>query len=947
MPTLPRRAIANGLASVAVACLLSAAASGTAFAASRPTIRVGAVGGVVAPGALGGARAARPQSETNGGPGLSGSSPGGGTPPLLYGGGPVMHDVVTQVVAWAPSADPFPSGYVSGYEHYLADTSTALGLSSNISALAAQYVDASGSALSSLTNNAAINDTDAYPSSGGCTVTGTSVCLTESQILTELTHVIGADALPVDESHSYIVLLPPGIDSCFDSTSDECETQAFCGYHTAFSIGGATTTFTLLPYTESSYSNSAGSCYVGAAPAAVGSAVNAVDSIGAHELFESATDPLVGSGYVDSSGEEIGDECAWTWGAYSAATGGGYYNQLLAGDQYLIQEMWSNQADACELGASSTARATISPAAAPLDTATSLSVALTGDSSAAASYRWSYRAPSGALSSDFSTAASPSLSFTSAGTYTVWVAVTDAGGGTVTAVRDVTVSGLPAPTANFGYAPSTSVPARGSAISFTSSSTASSSQSITASAWSFGDGATATGATASHSYSAAGTYTVTLRVTQSNGQSSTVSRSITVVAGPSAAISFSPSAPAAGTSVTFGAGASAGAGSISAYDWSFGDGGSATSAGPSHTFASAGSYSVTLTVTQTDGLTTTVNRSITVAAAPKPPTVSFRWTTSAPAPTPGTATQFISSATPGNGSISDYSWNFGDGSTANVADPSHIFANPGSYAVTLTVTQTGGLTARTTATVIVAARPTASFSWPTAQTLYPGTAISFTASATPGAGAVTAYGWSFGDGTGSTAARPAHSYARSGTYTVTLTVTQSDGLTTTVQRAVVIAQPPASTSASSGSTKPPSGSTKSTGGPSKAAGADPSSSGSSSVHWSPPSSWLLQTIRTADATTTKIGRLLHGNGSTSVLTAPQVSGQLAITWRATVNHHAVVIARSRSYVLAGVTANVAIRLTRAGRKLLAHQRQVTVAAQATFRAGASASRTTHRLTLRS
>ncbi len=117
------------------------------------------------------------------------------------------------------------------------------------------------------------------------------------------------------------------------------------------------------------------------------------------------------------------------------------------------------------------------------------------------------------------------------------------------------------------------------------------------------------------------------------------------------------------------------------------------------------------------------------------------------------------------------------------------------------------------------------------------------------------------------------------------------------------------------------------------------------MRWSPPSSWLLQTIRSADTATTKIGSLLRGNGSTSILTAPQVSGQLTITWRATVDHHVVVIARSRGYVLAGVTANVAIRLNRAGRVLLAHRQLVKVLTQATFRSGASASRTSHRLTL--
>ena len=278
MPTLLRRVLANGFASVAAACLLGVTASGTALAGSRPTIKLGAIGGVVTPKAAAGVRAALPAAETYGGPSASGSSPGGGTPPLVYGGGPVMHGVTTQVVAWAPTADPFPSGYVSGYEQYLADMATGLGLSSNISSITAQYIDANGPALSSLTNNAPITDTDAYPTSGGCSVSGTSVCLTESQIINELAGVISGHSLPVDESHSYIVLLPPSVDTCVDSGSTDCEAKSFCGYHTAFSIGSATTTFTLLPYTESSYSNATGHCYVSSGPSSISTAVNAVDS---------------------------------------------------------------------------------------------------------------------------------------------------------------------------------------------------------------------------------------------------------------------------------------------------------------------------------------------------------------------------------------------------------------------------------------------------------------------------------------------------------------------------------------------------------------------------------------------------------------------------------------------------------------------------------------------
>jgi PKD repeat protein len=931
MPLL-RRAIANGFASVAVALFSLAAPGASAQAKAGAAIHAGPIGGITLPSAPGSSVAHHSllaDAELyGGGAGSAGTSPGGGTPPLLYGGGPVMHGVTAQVVAWAPSAYPFPSGYVSGYEQYLADMSTGLGLSSNISSVAAQYVDAGGAALSSLTNNGAITDTDAYPTSGGCTVSGAVVCLTEGQILTELSSVISAHALPVDESHSYIVLLPPSVDTCFDSSSGDCETQAFCGYHTAFTIGSSTTTFTLLPYTASTYSNAAGQCYVSGGPSGLSAAVNAVDSIGAHELFESATDPLVGSGYVDSTGEEIGDECAWTWGSTGSASGGGAYNQLVNSHQYLIQEMWSNQAGHCEQGASSTAHATISSAGSPvLNTATSFSVALSGDSSAASSYEWSYLAPNGSQSSDVSTSASPSLTFTRSGTYTVWVAVTDTAGGTVTAVKSVTVASTPPPpTVSFTDSTTAAADTPGTAISFSSSANAGSG-SITGYSWSFGDGTSSTSSSPSHTYASAGSYTVTLTVTETGGITANVTHTLSVTKPPSAAIGWSPSAVTAGSSVTFSAGASAGAGSISAYSWNFGDGSSSTAGAPSHTYSATGTHTVKLTVTQSNGLATTVTKSLTVAAAVvPPPTVSFSETTTAPAPTPSAPINFISSAVAGSGTITAYNWNFGNGATSNVADPSHTFLNAGTYTVTLTVTQTGGLTASKTATVVVAAPPHASFSWSTAHTLYPGTAITFKPTVSAGAGTITAYSWNFADGSSSTATSPTHSFARSNSYNVTLTVTQSDGLTTTAQKTVLIAQPlpTASTSTSSSSSK--------------------SSTSSSSIQWSPPSSWLVQTIQTA-STATKIGDLLRANGSKAILSAPRASGKLVITWRATERHHSVVIARSRGYVLAGVTPNVAIRLTRTGRRLLSRKRQIKVAAQATFRSASSASRTTRRLTL--
>ena len=368
----------------------------------------------------------------------NGTSPGGGTPPLLYGGGPLMHAVTTHVVAWAPAGHTFPGGYVSGYEQYLSDLAHDLGRGTNVSSVMAQYVDANGSALSSLTNDAPIDPTDAYPTSGCPLASGASVCLTDAQLENELGAQIVNNGLSTSPDQSYVLLLPPGVDTCADSSGSECRDNYFCGYHSAFYVGSSPVSYTVAPYTDSSY-NGAGGCDYATGPGTVSSDLMSLDGIGTHELFESATDPL-GDGYLDSGDNEVADECAWYFGAWSSATGGGFYNQLDNGDEYLIQEMWSNQDDACEPGDGppATASITASPNAAA-GTPAAFSASLTGVSVSGASYQWFYALTPSGSPVYAGSGPNPQITFPSAGTYTAWVDVTDAAGGTITGVADTNV----------------------------------------------------------------------------------------------------------------------------------------------------------------------------------------------------------------------------------------------------------------------------------------------------------------------------------------------------------------------------------------------------------------------------------------------------------------------------------------------------------------------------
>ena len=144
-----------------------------------------------------------------------------------------------------------------------------------------------------------------------------------------------------------------------------------------------------------------------------------------------------------------------------------------------------------------------------------------------------------------------------------------------------------------------------------------------------------------------------------------------------------------------GAGSSDSDGSISSYSWSFG--GSGVTA--SNTYASAGTYAVTLTVTDNDGASDSVTNNVSVTAPPVnvAPTASFTSSCS------DLACSFnASGSSDSDGSISSYSWSFGgSGVTA-----SNTYASAGTYAVTLTVTDNGGLTNSVTNNVTVTAPPT-------------------------------------------------------------------------------------------------------------------------------------------------------------------------------------------------------------------------------------------------
>ncbi|MFT3860689.1 PKD domain-containing protein [Micropruina sp.] len=139
-------------------------------------------------------------------------------------------------------------------------------------------------------------------------------------------------------------------------------------------------------------------------------------------------------------------------------------------------------------------------------------------------------------------------------------------------------------------------------------------------------------------------------------------------------------------------------------------------------------------------------------------------------------------STDSDGTIGSYSWDFGDGGTSTLAEPTHTFATAGSQSVTLTVTDDDGATATTTKTVTTVANKAPSASFTSAVNKQ---AVTFDGTgSTDSDGTIASYLWDFGDGSSSAESNPSHTYASVGTFSVTLTVTDSDGSTGTVTQSV-------------------------------------------------------------------------------------------------------------------------------------------------------------------
>ncbi|HRI29269.1 MAG TPA: FISUMP domain-containing protein [Chitinophagales bacterium] len=203
--------------------------------------------------------------------------------------------------------------------------------------------------------------------------------------------------------------------------------------------------------------------------------------------------------------------------------------------------------------------------------------------------------------------------------------------------------------------------------------------------------------------------------------------------------------------------------------WNFGDGETETATNPIHVYpiAEEANYTVILTAKNACN-TNSVEKSLIISLnCPQEPFANFSYSLT------GKTITFTNLSV----NAQTFQWTFGDDATNNTANPTHTYANFGSYTITLWAYGANFCTAIYKTTITVEdcnPQPLAGFSFAT-------NANNYTVTFTNTSQNATLYYWNFGDGNYSTQPNPVHTYAQPGVYTVVLGATNTCGTVVSLQ----------------------------------------------------------------------------------------------------------------------------------------------------------------------
>ncbi len=260
---------------------------------------------------------------------------------VLHSGAPAVRTTHARATSGIFGCAPIScAAYQSGVNGFLQDVAHDSGGSQNVYSVATEYSDNTGSIAYNQAFGGTYPDTAPFPASG-CPTNAQSTCLTESQLVTAIQRDMTVKGWTGGGTKIYTILLPAGVDTCFDGTGNICASNYFCAYHSAVS----TTIFAVEPF-NASFSCSAASELLNPQGFPNGAEIDETINTLSHETNEAITDPYPNSGWATAQGNENGDMCAWWFGAPIGTTAGAQpYNQVINGHDYSLQQEYSNAAN--------------------------------------------------------------------------------------------------------------------------------------------------------------------------------------------------------------------------------------------------------------------------------------------------------------------------------------------------------------------------------------------------------------------------------------------------------------------------------------------------------------------------------------------------------------------------------------------------------------------------
>ncbi len=372
-----------------------------------------------------------------------------------------------------------------------------------------------------------------------------------------------------------------------------------------------------------------------------------------------------------------------------------------------------------------------------------LTVQFNNTSQNSVSYSWSFG------DGNTSSLANPSNVFINSGNYVVMLVAYNSGGITDTLFSSDTIVVLPSPKAGFS-ASDTTFCNPGIPINFTDLSTNANSW-----LWDFGNGGISQVKNPAFIYSVPGSYSVTLLAGNDNGCTDNLAKTGYIIINKPVVVLTVDSLLSCNQNHSFlfdGQGSQ----NVSQFQWGFGDGGTSALPAPSHLYSSPGTYSVSLNVSNFFGCSATGNLTVTVGK----PVLNVTSSTDT-----GCVQANISFSCNSPG-LASWQWNFGDGGTSVVNNPTYSYSSTGIFDVSLSAVSSIGCISDTFLNNFI--------------TIQDNSNAGFTLNPTSGCGPLTVqftntsanstkWLWEFGDGSTDSIKNPSHVFTLGGNYTVKLT----------------------------------------------------------------------------------------------------------------------------------------------------------------------------------